>query len=175
MERLGAMNREELTYDKNYEVDTRIIHIYGIGDVDIVCPRCWKIGKISVSNIPTTEKKYKLKCKCGETSVVKFEKRGNPRQNTTLIGVVNLNDNEYLVDITDLSIGGCSFVLVDNRCKLALRDKLRIRFKLDSPEFDLIKCSAIVRYFGERVDVEFVDLTDRVRKTLESHFNLLNS
>jgi hypothetical protein len=110
-----------------------------------------------------------------ERFAVKFEKRGNPRQNTTLIGVVNLNDNEYLVDITDLSIEGCSFVLVDNRCKLALRDKLRIRFKLDSPEFDLIECSAIVRYFGEWVGVEFVDLTDRVKRTLGSHFNLLNS
>jgi hypothetical protein len=69
----------------------------------------------------------------------------------------------------------CFLLYSDNKCKPHLGDKLRIRFKLDNPELDLIECSAIVRNSGERVGVEFVDLTYRVRRMLGFYFYCLNS
>ncbi len=149
---------------------TRVIHIYGKEVVEVECPHCFKVNKIPVERIPFVGKEYTFKCKCGDTSIVRFEQRRHLRKSKKLVGAIDVKGVEYLVDITGLSVSGCSFLNTDTRCKLNIGDKLHIRFRLDNPRSDLIECSAIVRNMREQVGVEFIDVKDLDKKILTFHF-----
>jgi predicted RNA-binding Zn-ribbon protein involved in translation (DUF1610 family) len=151
-------------------VETRVIHIYGKKVVEVECPHCGKVQKVSVERIPLTGKEYRVKCPCGGTWAVKFEQRRHLRKAEKLVGAVTVKGIEYLVDITDLSISGCSFINKDARCKLGRGDTLHIRFRLDSDNAELVECSTIVRNTGEQTGVEFSNVPDRVKKILTFHF-----
>jgi hypothetical protein len=152
-------------------VDIRVIQVSGEQNVEIVCSNCWKIGSIPVARIPTAGKKYKIKCKCGGTSIVRFEKRRHHRKTKNLFGVVIINGRELLVDIKDLSINGCSFTHSESGRKWDIGNKLSVRFRLDNPHSDLIECFGIVKNLHEpRIGVEFINIPDQVRKILGFHF-----
>ncbi len=151
-------------------METRIINIDGSDDVQIICRSCWKINTIWITGRYVAGKEYKLKCKCGEVSVIKFERRRNPRKKENVLGVVYSQGTEYLVDVIDLSINGCCFIYKDSRCKSKLGDKVTIRFKLPNYDSDFIECSAIVRNTSDRVGIEFINITERVKRSLGFHF-----
>ncbi len=151
-------------------MDSRIVCIYGKKDVEIVCPRCMRIGSISCENIPRGGKEYKLKCKCGESSIIQFEKRRHLRKSLNSIGVISNNGDEYIVNITGLSLSGCSFTCRDDRLKLNAGDKIRIRFRLDNANSDMIESSAIIRNIRVEIGIEFIDTSEKMKKTLAFYF-----
>jgi hypothetical protein len=97
MERPVATKPRDFPSGSNYKMDTRVIYIFGTENVGISCPHCFKIGKISVSNIMIPGRKYKLKCTCGKISIEIYEKRHHPRLNTKLTCAIYHNGYEYFV------------------------------------------------------------------------------
>ncbi len=151
-------------------MDVRTVFIHEKQDVEIVCHHCWKIGTLPVPGIPKDCKEYKIKCQCGNSWIVKFERRRHLRKDMNSFGVIDWGGNEYFVNITGLSLSGCSLTSGDGRLKLNIGDHIHIRFRLDNVHSDLIECSAIVRNSGVRVGVEFTDMDEKMKRTLGFHF-----
>jgi DNA-directed RNA polymerase subunit RPC12/RpoP len=100
----------------------------------IVCPKCGFEKNIDVTDFKNTQKKLKVKCKCGETHPFIIEFRRRYRKDVSLPGeYINQGKGEQgEIIIRELSMSGIRFESLRPH-KISTNDTLDVTFNLDNP------------------------------------------
>jgi hypothetical protein len=150
-------------------MDIPTICVAGKETADLVCSKCGNSRQIFLAGLPDAGNVFKIKCRCGYSYRLMFDKRRFNRKKTCLKGVYSSSDNrmyEDIIDIIDLSMTGLCFSRIDNR-DLYNGQIVFIRFRLDNHQVDKVNCKAIVRHAcNNRVGIEFLDLSPKVQRTI---------
>ena len=126
-----------------------------------MCVKCGNTRQIAIASLPVVRNLYKIKCKCGHTFTVLFNKRKSERKKTSFSGGYSLENSlrEDIIQIVDLSRTGLCFTRNDG-IRLKVGQSVSIRFRLYGVDSDLFECSAVIRNLTEdRVGAEFVNMS----------------
>ena len=143
-------------------------NIAGSETVNLRCPRCGNSHRISTVELRSDIYMYKIKCKCGASHYVEFNKRKLPRKKVSLKGTCFTKNkiNDEIIDILDISKKGLRFS-VYGRIFMTKGQIINIRFTLDNTERESIECEAIIRWIKDgQVGVEFVNLSPTMQTRL---------
>lgn len=154
-----------------------IVNVFGNDSVHLTCMKCGNSKDIPVKSFSVDETQYRIICKCGYSYIIILERRSFNRKTTDLRGTYSEENSvtEEIVDIVDLSTTGLGLVRRDNRV-ITEGQIINIRFSLDTPSRDEIKCRATIRQVNdEKVGVEFLDLSPAMQRILGFYlFNYVN-
>lgn len=152
-------------------MEAKKFYIGSTGHVHVICSQCGRERRIEIRNIPELNKKYKVKCPCGNEFLAQFEQRRQFRKSTDLVGtcrrIGGTDHPDIPIRIKDLSKSGVGFVTNDQEI-LRPGDVLELRIVLDNPYADNVVCKAVVKIVKERnfIGAEFVDVSEYLQKQL---------
>jgi hypothetical protein len=135
----------------------------------IICAQCGLTKSADVSKYLSPRKSVKIKCKCGHTFEVTFERRKYHRRETRLIGEYSDGTFSYEMVVTSLSLGGVGFEVHDpSRLKNIKVDEVyEVTFDLDDEHRSRIDTKVIVKAVDNLlVRGQFVDLEHDSQKKL---------
>ena len=150
------------------------VHVNLHNSATVICPHCEIRYTVNAGKVTTRGRRYKLRCKCGQSLSVFFEFRENPRRELYVDGYYRLIREVYVRGTvrTDATSEGFVRVLVQNISRtgigfivptgheLKVEDRLEIMFTLDDAERSRIERNAIVRRIaeGNYLGCEFTDI-----------------
>lgn len=140
--------------------------------IRVTCPECGKMRQLNIVNLPRIGRAYKVKCKCNNHFLIIFERRKYIRKKVNFIGIYYTHSRfrSNIIDITDLSKGGCTFIRKDKH-QLKIGDTISIRFNLDNVHNDVIDSTALIKnIFDNRVCIEFLVMRGSMERTLGFYF-----
>ena len=142
------------------------IYVTGDDQGTIVCDSCGKWKTANVARYVSLNKPVKIRCSCGVSFSVKFEKRKFYRKKVRLHGICFMDRRrEVPIFIEDLSAGGLGFRI--NKGSVEEGDTLNIEFTLDDKARSTVSEDVIVRSVKDRlVGAEFTRLSEHSRKVL---------
>lgn len=131
----------------------------------IVCPNCGKSREINFSQREAPPSSL-VKCGCGNSFIVLFEKRQYYRKQVDIRGIAfakaDLTEGEP-IQIMDVSIGGVHF-RVSGINPFHLDQKLRIVFRLEDKTVSMVV--SVRRIIDNKVGAEITTIDDHSRKVL---------
>ncbi len=131
----------------------------------VVCGNCGKFKEISFANREVPRSSM-VKCSCGSSFIVSFEKRIHYRKALDLKGKCFTNGNPAksdLIRIMDVSIGGVQFQAPANGA-YKFDQKLGVAFSIDNQSVNMI---VAVRYIqGLNVGTEVTSIDGHSKKII---------
>jgi hypothetical protein len=150
-------------------VATQEIFIGGKSHAVIMCLKCGREKTLDVSKLKGLSKQVRVKCSCGFTFEVVFEKRAHYRKKTQLPGQyskVCLNgypDDMIVINISRTGLGLETFGTGGTK----EGDVLKVEFRLDNATETLIKAEIVVRNVnGRYIGGEFCLIEEHAKRTL---------
>lgn len=100
---------------------------------NIICQKCGFNKNIDATNFKNTQRKFKAKCKCGETFRFSIDYRKHYRKSVMLPGeyVARNNGDKGEIIIRELSLTGIQFENLKPH-QISKDDTLEVTFKLDN-------------------------------------------
>jgi len=133
------------------------------GTAIVECPGCQRKFKIKAPALEEIAKGYKIsgKCPCGESFIIYFDRRRNPRLDLELSGAYHHDKHQYrgLITVRDISLSGIGIELNTERTMLQ-GDRVTLRFNLNDEHKSFIDKKAVIRrkqrktYFGLEFEAE---------------------
>ncbi len=140
--------------------------------VELKCLKCENSRQVTTAGIQGDGNIYKIKCKCGASYSVAFDRRRFIRKRTQLYGTYSIENSvkDEIANIVDISKGGLCFI--GKRYNNLKKDQIiTIRFVLDNSDMTPIECKAIIRTVkDQRIGIDFLELSEGIRKTLGFYF-----
>ena len=131
----------------------------------IVCGNCGKAREISFSEREAPRSSL-VKCSCGNSFIVSFEKRQYYRKQVDIRGLCfeSADPTEGTpVKITDISVCGLQFDTSGDN-KFQLNQKLRVIFRLEGQIVNLVVCVRHIR--GKKIGVEIISIEEHSKKIM---------
>lgn len=131
----------------------------------IVCGRCGKAREISFAQREAPNATL-VKCGCGNTFIVTFEKRQHYRKDIDIRGVCYANPDSIEsepIRIMDISISGVQFKKLSDTT-FQPNQQLRVTFLLEGQNVNLVVY--VRRISGENVGAEIIGMDNHSRKIL---------
>lgn len=137
--------------------------------VGITCSNCARTKSVNVAKVGELYTPFRVKCSCGHTFHVVFEKRRHYRKNTTLPGHYARADSKDFgrgMRVENLSQTGIGFITVD-KDDIIVGDHLRIEFALDDDQKTAVKGTIIVACVKNNyVGGKFHNLAEHAKKQI---------
>ena len=107
----------------------------------IICPKCGYEKKFDVTSFRNTQKKLKVKCRCGEIFRVTLEFRKDYRKKVRLNGEYSVQgrDEKGKIIVEDISASGIRFTSVEPHY-ISRNDTVELKFILDNSTKTEIRC-----------------------------------
>ena len=101
---------------------------------NIICQKCGFNKNIDATNFKNTQRKFKAKCKCGETFLFSIDYWKHYRKSVMLPGeyVARNSGDKGEIIIRELSLTGIQFENLKPH-QISKDDTLEVTFKLDNP------------------------------------------
>ncbi|NLI83166.1 MAG: PilZ domain-containing protein [Deltaproteobacteria bacterium] len=146
------------------------IFTYGKDEVTITCHACGRIKTLKASLVNQIHHPVRIKCACGISSNVLFEKRVHYRKMTHLEGRYSIKVDPdawlCLLVVENLSRNGIGFKTV-GKYDIKEGDILSIQFSLDNPKASTIKGKIVVKSVNDNyIGAEFFALDEHAKKEL---------
>ncbi|HID31401.1 MAG TPA: PilZ domain-containing protein [Desulfobacterales bacterium] len=147
-------------------MEAKKIYVTGDDQGTIVCDSCGKWKTANVARYVSLNKPVKIRCSCGASFSVKFEKRKFYRKKVRLHGTCFIGRRrEEPISIEDISAGGLGFRM--NKGAVEKGDTLNIEFTLDDKARSTISEDVIVKSVKDRlIGAEFTGLCEHSKKVL---------
>lgn len=140
---------------------TKTIFINKDNQFLIKCIQCGKIRSIASSQIAYTTNPMKVKCACGFSFMVIFERRVHYRKQVCLCGeYVKTSPDKEMGEVTieNISKSGLKFRTERKRNSLMVGDIIRITFTLDDSNKSVISRLIEIKHVnGQIVGAQFCD------------------
>lgn len=142
------------------------IYVTGDDQGTIICDSCGKWKTANVAHYVSLNKPVKIRCSCGASFSVKFEKRKFYRKKVRLHGTCFIDDGrEEPIFVEDISAGGLAFKM--NKGLVEKGDTLNIEFTLDDKARSTVSEDVIVKSVKDRlIGAEFASLCEHSKKVL---------
>ena len=142
------------------------VYVTGDDQGTIICDSCGRWKTANVAHYVSLNKPVKIKCSCGASFSVKFEKRKFYRKKVRLHGTCFIDDRrEEPIFVEDISAGGLGFRM--NKGLVEKGDTLNIEFTLDDKARSTVSEDVIVRSVKDRlIGAEFTSLSEHSKKVL---------
>ncbi len=110
----------------------KMVYVDDTNQVTIICPKCGFTKNIDATNFKNTQKKRKVKCRCGEIFRITIEFRKQYRKKVRLPGEYIIQKGEKgEIIIRELSLGGIRFESLRPH-QISPNDTLEVKFKLNN-------------------------------------------
>ena len=112
----------------------KTVYVDDTNQATIICPKCGFTKNIDATNFKNTQKKRKVKCRCGEIFQITIEFRKHYRKNVRLPGeyIIQRKGEKGEIIIREVSLGGIRFESLRPH-QISPNDTLEVKFKLDNP------------------------------------------
>ena len=129
--------------------------IVWVGDnnkASIICPKCRFETNIDTTKYKNTQRKLKVKCKCGEVFRLTIEFRKQHRKNVRLSGEYSIQGKKEKgeIIIKDLSLSGIKFESFKPH-QISTDDILEVRFRLNNESKKEIRKEVKVIWVENRI------------------------
>ena len=146
------------------------IFMYGKSHITVHCQDCGKARKLKSSDIQEIPRLVTVKCGCGATFNVLFEKRFHYRKVTHLEGhySIKVDPDGWLCHLVvkNLSRNGIGFKMI-GKYDIQEGDVLNVQFSLDDENGTQIKSNVVVRSVSDNyIGAEFSTLDMHAMKEL---------
>jgi len=127
----------------------------------ISCAMCNRAKSVDTSKINNIHKPVLVRCACGHSFSVVFEKRGKYRKTVSFPGSYSKEEisfHQRLMIVRNLSKTGIGFITTFEE-NISEGDILNVEFTLDNEQKTVVRAKVIVRYVSERyIGAEFSSL-----------------
>ena len=150
-------------------MDQARVHVLGKEKAEVICPSCGGSKDIILAETELS-RNYEIKCICGNSILVVFEKRRSVRKRVLFAGTCFSKGDPTggtTVKIVNLSKTGIRF-LKEAGMKLELDETIRLRFRPKLAN-NAIRCAALVRNIdGNSIGAKFLYLDLNTQKLIGS-------
>lgn len=111
----------------------KTVYVDDTNQATIICSKCGFTKNIDATNFKNTQKRRKVKCRCGEIFQITIEFRKHYRKNVRLPGeyIIQRKGEKGEIIIRDLSLDGIRFESLRPH-QISPDDTLEVKFKLDN-------------------------------------------